>query len=112
MRVKKDELNMEVIEDKKKENPYKGLYPYEEKDKRIFYGREADKKKLFRLVKYNFLTAVFGKSGIGKTSLLNAGLFPQLREEGFLPIRLRLNYSEEAPPLPKQIRQTIKKELV
>ena len=31
-----------------------------------------------------------GKSGVGKTSLLNAGVFPRLRSEGYLPVSIRL----------------------
>lgn len=92
-------------------NPYKGLYSYEECDKDRFYGRDTEKKELFRLVKYNFLTVVFGKSGIGKTSLLNAGLFPQLRSDGFLPIKIHLDYSEEAPELVDQVKRQIQEEL-
>jgi WD40 repeat protein len=98
-------------------NPYKGLFHYEEKDKELFYGRDTEKKRLFKLVEHNFLTVVFGKSGIGKTSLLNAGLFPKLRDNDFLPITLRLDYSstasesasasEPAPDLLKQIRNII-----
>jgi WD40 repeat protein len=94
-----------------RENPYKGLYCYEERDKDLFQGRETEKKKLFRLVEYNILTVVFGKSGIGKTSLLNAGLFPKLRENGFLPIRLRPDYSSSAPGLREQVKNTIDDEL-
>jgi hypothetical protein len=92
-------------------NPYKGLYSYEETDKDVFYGREEEKESLFQLVRFNLLSVVFGKAGIGKTSLLNAGVFPLLREEGFMPVRVRLNYSHEAPPLPEQIRLELLKEI-
>ncbi len=93
------------------ENPYKGLISYREKDREVFYGREKDKKDLSDLIKNEPLTVVFGKSGIGKTSLLNAGLFPLLRENGFLPIRVRLNYSGQTLPLLEQIKKTVKEEL-
>lgn len=90
---------------KNPKNPYKGLHPYEEKDKKRFYGRETEKKKLLRLVKHNYVTVVFGKSGIGKTSLLNAGLSPQLKNEGFWPIQLGLDYGK--PGLLKQAKKII-----
>ena len=105
---KKKQKNKQGIPGK---NPYKGLFHYEEKDKGLFYGREPEKKKLFKLVAHNFLTVVFGKSGIGKTSLLNAGLFPKLRDNGYLPIRLRLDYSPSAPPFREQIRTMMTDEL-
>jgi WD40 repeat protein len=94
----------------KLKNPYKALLSYEEDDQKIFCGRDLEKKQLFKLVKFNVLTVVFGKSGIGKSSLLNAGLTPQLRKYDFLPIRLRLNYSSESElGLMEQVRESIQK---
>jgi putative ribosome biogenesis GTPase RsgA len=58
-----------------KKKPFKGLSYYEEEDRDIFFGRAREEKKLASLVELNPLTLVFGKSGIGKTSLLNAGFF-------------------------------------
>jgi len=92
-------------------NPYKGLYSYEEADREKFRGREEETETLFRLVKHNFLTVVFGKSGIGKTSLLNAGLFPRLRAGEFLPVNVCLDYSSPAPDLVEQVRRRIEDEL-
>jgi WD40 repeat protein len=92
-------------------NPFKGLYSYEEEDRERFYGRDSEIHKLFRLVQHNRLTVVFGKSGIGKTSLLNAGLFPLLRDRHYLPIRIRLNFSDSASSLMIQVRNTINKEM-
>jgi hypothetical protein len=94
-----------------KKNPYKVLIPYEEKDKDAFYGRENEVRNLFELIKYKQLTVVYGKSGIGKTSLLNAGLFPKLRESTFLPIRLHLNYSSKLHNLMEQIKFSIHNEI-
>lgn len=91
----------------KGKNPYKALNSYEETDQKDFFGREEDVEKLLQLVKFNSLTVVFGKSGIGKTSLLNAGLFPRLRHEDFRPIRIRLNFAENVEPLKEQIRSAI-----
>jgi WD40 repeat protein len=95
----------------KRENPYKALDFYKETDQKVFFGREEDAEKLIQLVKFYSLTVVFGKSGIGKTSLLNAGLFPRLRQEGFRPIMIRLNFAEEASPLKEQIRSAFEKGL-
>ncbi|MGD2090836.1 MAG: hypothetical protein PVH61_31980 [Candidatus Aminicenantes bacterium] len=92
----------------KGKNPYKALNAYEEIDQKVFGGRQEEAKELFQLVKFNSLSVVFGKSGIGKTSLINAGLSPLLREKNFRPIRIRLNFSEKAVPLKKQICSAIK----
>lgn len=107
--MKKKSVDRRPQEERK--NPYKGLHPYEESDKDMFYGRGEEAERLLQLVKYNLLTVVFGKAGIGKTSLLRAGVFPLLRKEGFLPIPLRPNYSNEASPLMQQIHQPIRAEL-
>jgi WD40 repeat protein len=48
---------------------------------------------------------------MGKTSLLNAGLSPRLRAEDFRPIRIRLKFSEDEPPLKEQIRRAFEKGL-
>jgi hypothetical protein len=47
---------------------------------------------------------VFGPSGTGKTSLLKAGLFPKLRDEHFLPVAIRLDYSDKRQNLVGQVR--------
>jgi WD40 repeat protein len=93
------------------QNPFKGLHSYREKDKDSFYGRDREAKELFKLVKLNMLTVVFGKSGIGKTSLIHAGLFPRLRESHFLPVPIRLDYTSLSQPLLFQVIQRIQEEL-
>jgi hypothetical protein len=102
---------MNVKRHQKRKNPFKGLYSYEEKDRDIFCGRDREANELFRLVKLNILTVVFGKSGIGKTSLLNAGLFPRLRKAYFLPVPIRLDYPPPSKTLLPQMVQRIQKEL-
>lgn len=46
----------------------------------------------------NVFVTLYGKSGIGKTSLLNAGVFPELRREQYIPISIRLGIREEEHP--------------
>lgn len=93
-------------------NPFKGLYYYEETDEKKFFGRDDSKIELYRLVTLNVLTLLLGKSGIGKTSLLNAGLFPLLRKECFLPVRIWFDYSNFKTALIDQIMQCLQKELL
>ena len=54
---------------------------------------------------------MFGKSGTGKTSLLNAGVFPRLRKDYCLPFRIRLEFNDDSPGLVSQIKQTLKAEI-
>lgn len=88
-------------------NPFKGLHFYKESDSGKFYGRTEEKENLYEIVRNNELTVIIGKSGIGKTSLINAGLFPRLRKCNYFPIRLRLNYSEKSASLIEQAHQKI-----
>jgi hypothetical protein len=57
----------------------------------------------------NRLVVLHGQSGLGKTSLLRSGLFPRLRAANFLPIDIRLDQSEAAPPLLHQIKAVIER---
>jgi len=62
-------------------NPYRGLTSFEEQDSKLFFGRTEVVEKLQKFVKNNSLTVVLGASGSGKSSLVKAGLIPQLRKE-------------------------------
>src|SRR5262245_14112435 len=79
------------------ENPWPGLSPFAEGDKDYFHGRDAEIGELARLVRREPLTVLFGRSGLGKTSLLAAGLFPLLRPDHYLPVYIRLGHSSGAP---------------
>ena len=70
-------------------SPWKGLFSYTEEDKDSFYGRDEATEFLYTLTHYNTFVTLYGKSGIGKTSLLQAGLFPIMREDGYTPISVR-----------------------
>ena len=60
-------------------NPYKGLAPFEEADRADFYGRDDLVETLLSRVSRYGLVSVVGASGSGKSSLVRAGLIPQLR---------------------------------
>lgn len=96
----------------KKTDPlFIGLKAYTEEQADIFFGRDEEIKTLYRLIKANTITIVFGKSGTGKTSLLNAGVFPKLREVYCLPFRIRLEFFDDSPDLITQIKQVLKTEI-
>ncbi|HEX7456977.1 MAG TPA: ATP-binding protein, partial [Ginsengibacter sp.] len=88
-----------------------GLQSYTEAQSDIFYGRDEEIDRLTNLVKANTLTIVFGKSGTGKTSLLNAGVFPRVRKDYCLPFRIRLEFNEDSPDLVTQIKNILKSEI-
>lgn len=88
-----------------------GLQSYTEAQSDIFYGRDEEIDRLTNLVKANTLTIVFGKSGTGKTSLLNAGVFPRLRKDYCLPFRIRLEFRDDSPDLVTQIKNVLQSEI-
>ena len=76
------------------EHPWPGLASFQEADHPFFHGRETETEGLIRLMRRDRLTVLFGASGLGKTSLDHAGLFPRLRSSGdSLPVYLRIDYA-------------------
>ena len=89
------------------ESPWPGLEAYREADHAFFHGRRGEAQDLLRLVMRAPLTILFGLSGLGKSSLLQAGLFPYLRQQDVLPIYIRLNFAAEPVNLVWQTKQAI-----
>ena len=83
-------------------NPWPGLSSYDDPAtaNRVlkFCGRDNDSYDVAELVMDNTFVTLYGKSGIGKTSLLNAGVFPELRKEHFSPLSLRLGMRDQNKP--------------
>lgn len=80
-----------------KKDRYPGLNPFKQEDEDIFFGRSLEILDLYAQIKANPLVVLFGKSGIGKSSLINAGLIPNLESELYQAIRVRLQSTEERP---------------
>lgn len=91
------------------ENPWLGLFSYTEQTRAYFHGRDDETGELARRVQRKPLSVLFGQSGLGKTSLLRAGLVPRLRAEGFCPVYVRVDYAPESPSPSEQIKQAILK---
>ena len=65
-------------------SPYVGPRPFEADEADLFFGREGEVRELLSHVVANRIVLCYAASGAGKTSLLNAGVIPQLeREEQF-----------------------------
>ncbi len=60
---------------------YPGTRPFTENDRNLFFGRTNDIEKLSKYIHHENLIVLYGKSGLGKTSLLNAGVVPVLSEK-------------------------------
>ncbi len=66
------------------ECPYRGLEVFEEEHAPYFFGRGAQAQRLVESLRQGRFVAVIGQSGVGKSSLVRAGLLPRIRA-GALP---------------------------
>jgi|GEM_PF-5754539 len=78
-------------------NPYKGPFPFSSIDEDVFFGRKKETEQLVTHIKNRQLTIIFGTSGTGKTSLIQAKLLPELKRQYFHPIYLRINFGVVDP---------------
>jgi hypothetical protein len=68
---------------------YPGVKPFETSERALFFGRDKDIEDLLDLIWLEKLVVLFGKSGYGKSSLINAGILPEIEQEA-VPIVVRL----------------------
>ncbi|WP_436535424.1 nSTAND1 domain-containing NTPase [Actinoplanes sp. HUAS TT8] len=70
-------------------SPYRGLLPYEQRHAGVFYGRREATAGLLEHLRSRLtgggIALVLGPSGVGKSSLLHAGLMPALAEDRLVP---------------------------
>ncbi len=92
----------------KRHNLWLGLESYQENQ--IIYGRNEEICDLSQRVLNDIDTVVYGKSGIGKTSIINAGILPVVRKNGIIPIVLRLDHSNNQSYI-KQIKEAVGREV-
>jgi hypothetical protein len=69
--------------------PYKFLASYSAKDHELFKGREQDTEEVLRRIGQQRLLVLYGSEGVGKTSLLEAGVIPALLAQGAMAVQLR-----------------------
>jgi WD40 repeat protein len=71
---------MRLPDDSLRDSPYKGLMPYTEDDTAYFFGREAFQQVVTDNLMAARLTLLYGSSGVGKSSVLRAGVVYPLRQ--------------------------------
>ena len=62
------------------QSPYKGLLAYTAEDSEFFFGREVERELIAAHLMAARLTVLYGPSGVGKTSVLDAGVARDLGE--------------------------------
>jgi hypothetical protein len=81
------------------DSPFRGIEPFRFIDQTIFSAREGEIWELQSGLTIYPAVLLYGDSGTGKSSLINAGLIPRLRQEDFVADRLRVQ-----PHLGKEIK--------
>ena len=81
-----DASKMDGLQDR-----YPGLRSFNSNEQNLFFGRNKEIEDLIDLVRAEQITVLFAKSGLGKSSLLNAGLCPKLEILNYqiIPIRFQ-----------------------
>ena len=80
---------------------YRGVQPYKTSDQQLFFGRDEDIENLHDFILLEKMVVLFGKSGYGKSSLLNAGIVPLLQADSqpeafrFRPLEVRFTDYDE-----------------
>ena len=100
-------------------NPWPGLSPYKDpseyKDgvRYKFCGRSAETYDLLQMIETRNVVTLYGSTGVGKTSLLRAGVFPLLKQHvdvsrkdhakaKFCPVYIRLGAPKQLENLSKE----------
>ncbi|MBI3741508.1 MAG: hypothetical protein HY257_07100, partial [Chloroflexi bacterium] len=74
--------------------PYVGLQPFTEKDNAFFFGRERDQRIITSNLYAAPLTVMYGASGVGKSSILMAGVVPTLRAKSRTAVVVYRNWQD------------------
>ncbi len=83
---------------------YPGVKPFEASDAALFFGRERDQTDLLGLVSREKLTVLFGKSGYGKSSLVKAGVIPELIGKPNIALDPETGEEQPIPNCPVYVR--------
>ena len=72
------------------QNPFRGLLPFTEQHADLFFGRDAEIELFLERARLQGVLPVVGPSGVGKTSFVQAGVVPRLRDQAsWLVLRVR-----------------------
>jgi len=76
------------LEAAQKTGPFVGITAYKREHREFFFSRHKERDHLLNLIRQtNYRVGVVsGEAGVGKTSLVNAAVMPQLQTAGFIPI--------------------------
>src|SRR6266568_2948864 len=76
------------------DHPWLGLESFSESTRAYFFGRGTETAELLQRLRHHPLLVLYGRSGLGKTSLLRAGVVQALKKLGARPAFCRIRYRE------------------
>lgn len=80
----------------KKQYRYPGVKPFRTDQRQIFFGRERDIRSFYQFLQLEKIAVLYSRSGLGKSSMLNAGLIPLILDQGKChPIAVRFGAASE-----------------
>lgn len=88
---------------------YPGIRSFTREDEALFFGRKNDEERLYKLIRLEKLAVLYGKSGYGKSSLLQAKIIPRLESEtDFVAIPVRFygfnaNFEAQLSPIQRTV---------
>ncbi|MXW04275.1 MAG: hypothetical protein F4Z81_04295 [Gemmatimonadetes bacterium] len=100
-----DEPSPQAAKDKPT-RPYKFLDYYTENDQGLFFGREEEIENICSriLARRSFL--LYGRSGVGKSSILRAGVIPRLHDQGHLTCIIR-SFTDPLQHMQRMVRRLV-----
>jgi len=85
---------------------YPGIHAFSVENSALFCGRKTDENHFYELLRLEQLVVLYGKSGYGKTSLIQAAILPRLeRETDYVTLHIR--FRNNAPGFPDPVNRTV-----
>lgn len=82
-------------------NRYPGTQPFTAEQKDLFYGRKQETDDMMKRIRFQQMVVLYGKSGLGKSSLLNASIKPKVEASNIAEVfAVRFNAWTEGAETP------------
>jgi hypothetical protein len=93
------------------DRPWPGLASYTLNDSRFFLGRSQEIAELERQILSESFLCLYGPSGVGKSSLLQAGIGERMKTHGFFPVFIRLDHQNGNEIYSVQVIKAVKESI-
>lgn len=92
---------------------YPGIRPFDTEEGDLFFGRQTEISSLLRLIRLQQTTLLYSRSGLGKSSLLRAGIARELLQTGEMePHLIRFTaYQKDVAGFNSPVEEILKSEL-